>query len=150
MEFSEVLVPVTGQPVDDEAVTLACELAKPHKGLVRVLYVILVPRTLPLDAEVSEETAQGERVLQRMEALGKAQKCKLEGEILQARHIGTAVVQEAEDRKVPLIVLSLPYRLQYGVPSLGNVAPYILKHAPCRVLVSREQAHERETLKAAR
>ncbi len=139
MDPMQVLVPVSGEPVDDETVALACDLAKPTKGLVRVLYVIQMPWSLPLDAEVPEDTAKGEQVLQHMERIGKSHKCKVEGEILQARDVGSTVVQEAVDRKAELIVVGLPSRREYGMPSLGDTVPYILKHAPCRVVVTREQ-----------
>ncbi len=133
------LVPVTGIPLDDEAVEMACDLVRPSKGTVLVLYVIAMPRSLPLDAEVPVETMRGEQVLQRMEEIGKIHKCRVEGEILQARGIGPATVREAEERRVDLLVTAMPYVEDYGTPALGELVPYLLKHSPCRVLVFREK-----------
>ena len=135
---SRALVPVSGSPLDEEAVGLACDLVKPARGSVLVLYIIEISRSLPLDAEVSSETARGERVLQQMERLGKSRKCKLEGEILQARDIGPTVVDEAVQRNIDTIVLGAPYKEHYGAPALGDVVPYLLKYSPCRVLVYRD------------
>ena len=51
MEFKNILVPVAGNKADDEAIKLACRLAKKDKGKIWAVYVVTVRRTLPLDAE---------------------------------------------------------------------------------------------------
>jgi nucleotide-binding universal stress UspA family protein len=138
MQASRVLVPVCGMEADEDALALACDMIRPAKGKVYVLYVIEVLRSLPLDADVEAENAKGEDVLQRMETLGKEFHVDLEAEILRARDAGPAVVQEAVDRGVQAIVIGEPYRWHHGVFSLGNTAPYILRNAPCPVLLWRQ------------
>ncbi|MBI2871593.1 MAG: universal stress protein [Chloroflexi bacterium] len=127
-----------GRRVDEEALRLACRLVREGKGAVHVLYVIEVARSLPLDAEIPAETAKGEEALARMEEVGKECKCHVEGAILQAREAGPAVVQDAEERGVDLIVMGMPYERLYGVSSLGHTVPHVLKNASCPVLVWRE------------
>ena len=135
--LSRVLVPVNGSALDDDVVSLACDLVDHKKGTVWVLYVIEVARRLPLDAEVAVETARGEQVLQHLEELGRSRKCKLDGEILQARNAGPAIVQEAIDRDAELLIAATDYQERYGSPTLGELVPYLLKRSPCRVLVYR-------------
>ena len=135
--LSRVLVPVNGSALDDDVVSLACDLVDHKKGTVWVLYVIEVARRLPLDAEVAVETARGEQVLQHLEELGRSRKCKLDGEILQARNAGPAIVQEAIDRDAELLIAAMDYQERYGSPTLGELVPYLLKRSPCRVLVYR-------------
>jgi nucleotide-binding universal stress UspA family protein len=139
----KVLVPVKGERVDGEAFRLACRLTRVAKGKVFALYVIEVRRELPLDAEVSEETARGESVLGEIEAVAGEEKCQVEAEILQAREAGPAIVQEAAEREVELIVVGLPYKRHLGTFTMGEVIPYILKNAPCPVIVWREAIPER-------
>ena len=139
MTVKRVLVPVAGGKADREAMRLACSIARENRGKVFVLYVIEVPMRLPLDAEVASETTKGEEVLQEMERLGKEFRCEVEAEILQARGTGSGVVQEAIERDVELIVVGMPYMRRYGVFSLGNLVPYLLKNAPCPVLVWRDE-----------
>ena len=52
MEFRKILVPVSGTAADDEAVKLACKLAKKNKGKIWAVCIIPVKRMLPLDADV--------------------------------------------------------------------------------------------------
>jgi nucleotide-binding universal stress UspA family protein len=134
----KLLLPVKGYPCDEDALRLACRFAAESKGLVYVLYVIQVPRSLPLDAEVPAETDRGEQVLRRMEELARGKKSRIQAEILQAREAASAVVQEALVREVEMIVVGLPYRERHGQFSLGETVPYILRNAPCPVLVWRE------------
>ena len=140
MQMKRILVPVKGDIADDEAIHLAYNIARDSKETVYVLYVIEIPRNLPLDAEIPEETTKGEEVLLRMEEVAKAYKCTVEAEILQARDVGPAIVQEAIEREVHMIVIGVPHDTQFGSFSLGATVPYVLQHAPCRVLVWRGEA----------
>lgn len=139
MRAKKVLVPVSGNESDSEALWLAHAMTHGARGKVYVLYVIEVQRDLPLDADVGSENVRGEEVLQRMEKLGEEYHCDVEAEILQARDAGPAVVQEAVEREVEAIVMAVPYRRRYGVFDLGRTVPYILKNAPCPVLLWRHE-----------
>ena len=87
-------------------------------------------------------TARGEEVLNEMEALTEPYKFETAAELLQSRRIGLAVVQEAVDKQVDAIVLGVPYIEIYGSFSLGDTVPYVLKNAPCRVILSRDSIPE--------
>ena len=137
--IKRALALVSGTPMDKVIISVACDLVRPNKGRVWALYVIEVGRKMPLDAELPNETARGEHLLQRMEAFGRSLKCAVEGDILQARDVGAAVVREAIDREADVIVAGMPYTEHYGSPSLGDMAPYLLRHSHCRVIICREQ-----------
>ena len=132
-----MLLPVKGGAVEEEAIDLACELVKGSKGKVYATYVIEVPRDLPLDAEVAEETARGEIILKEVEKAVRKRHCQVEAQLLQARDAGPALVQEAAEKAVGVIVLALPYMRRLGNFTLGDTVPYILKNAPCQVLLWR-------------
>ena len=139
---SSVLVAVGGEKSDDPAVRLACQLLNPHRGNLYIVYVIEVERSLPIDAEIAPATARGEEVLNEMEALAEPYKLETAAELLQSRRTGLAVVQEAVDKQVDAIVLGVPYKEVYGSFSLGDMVPYVLKNAPCRVILSRDSIPE--------
>src|ERR1700732_1832135 len=95
-----ILGPVNGNPTDDEAVALACEIARRGKSAVYAIYVIEVKRTLPLDVDLPPEAAKGDTVLARAERAADAFGVELATEILQARDVGTAIVDAAPERDV--------------------------------------------------
>jgi nucleotide-binding universal stress UspA family protein len=134
----KILVPVNGTKADEAAIKLACRLAKGVKGKIYVTYVIQVDRTLPLDAECRAEIEKGEKILDQAECIAAEQDYKCETDLLQAREIGPAVVDEAIERAVDMIIIGISYKQKFGGFSLGNTMPYVLKNAPCWVLICRE------------
>jgi len=133
-----VLVPVDGNKAGDEAVALACDLVKRTKGQVFVIYIIQVSRALPLDAELIMENARGEEILDRAKRIGEERNCELDTRLLQAREAGPAIVDEAVERGVDLVMMALTYQKRFGEFDVGSTASYVLKNAPCRVWVCRE------------
>ena len=63
MKFDRILVPVTGTQADQEAIELACRLAKQDKGEVHIVYIITMKRDLPLDAELETEIQKADDIL---------------------------------------------------------------------------------------
>ncbi len=135
-EFHKILVPVVGTKADEDAIRLACKLAKRNKSKIYVVYVVTIKRTLPLDAEIEPEIRQGEEILDRIEIIAEEQDCgTVETDLLQARDAGPAIVDEAVERGVDLILIGVKYKMRFGQFYLGSVVPYVLKNAPCRVIL---------------
>lgn len=135
MEFHKILVPVTGTEADEEAIKLACRLAKKNKSKIWAVYIIAVKRTLPLDAEIESEIRKAEGILDHIESVAEEQGYEVETDLLQARVVGPTIVDEAVEREVDLILMGVTYKRRFGQFSLGNTVPYVLKNAPCRVIL---------------
>ncbi len=135
MEFRRILVPIVGTEADDEAIRLACRLAKRDKGKIWAVYVITVKRTLPLDAEIEPEIRKAEEILDHVESVAEEQDFEVETDLLQAREVAPSIVDEAVERGADLILMGVTYKKRFGQFSLGNVVPYVLKNAPCRVIL---------------
>ncbi len=133
--FYRILVPVTGTKADEEAIKLACRLAKQDKSEVYAVYAITMARELPLDAEIELEIQKAESILAHIERVAKEQKCGIDTDVLQAREAGPAIIDEAREREVDLIIMGVAYKTRFGEFSLGEVVPYVLKNAACRVLL---------------
>lgn len=147
MPFSNILVPISGIPADDEALRLACQIARQDKAKVLATHVIEVQRNLPLDSENSEKVQQGEIMLTHAEQVAKSAKNSIETEMLQARSAGSALVNEAIERQVDLIIVGVPYRKPLGDLQLGSTTMYLFKNAPCRVWLIRELPSEEKQVK---
>jgi len=135
VEFHKILVPVSGTEADGEAMRLACRLAKKNKAKIWAVYVIAVKRSLPLDAEIESEIKKAEDILDHVESVAEEQDYEVETDLLQAREAGPSIVDEAVERGVDLILMGVTYKKHFGQFSLGNVVPYVLKNAPCRVIL---------------
>jgi len=140
MEFHKILVPVVGTEADEEAIKVACKLTeKKAKGKISIVHVITVERTLPLDAEMETEIQKAEEILDHMENVAKEHGGEVETELLQARDVGQTIVDEATEREIDLILVGTTYKRRFGQFSLGDVVPYVLKYAPCHVILYQHQ-----------
>lgn len=135
MEFKQILVPVGGNEADEEAMKLACRMARKDKGKIWAVSVVTIKRALPLDAEINSEIQNAESLLDRMESVVEEEDYEVETDVLQAREVGPAIVDEAVERGVDLILMGIRYKRRFGQFSLGNVVPYVLKYAPCPVIL---------------
>jgi nucleotide-binding universal stress UspA family protein len=135
MEFKHILLPVAGTEADEEAMKLACRVARKDKGKIWVVTVVAIKRALPLDAEIDSEIQKAEELLDRMESIAEEEDYQVETDVLQAREVGPAIVDEAVERGADLILMGTRYKRRFGQFSLGSVVPYVLKNAPCPVIL---------------
>ena len=138
IDVHRILVPVAGSPADEEALQLACSLAKKNKAKIWVVYVILLKRSLPVDAEVDVEISRGEAILDHIESIAEDMDYNVETDLLQARDAGPTIIEEAADHNVDLIIMGIKYKQRLGQFSLGDVIPYVLKNATCRVILYQQ------------
>lgn len=133
-----ILVALTDATIDDEAVSVACSLARKRKVEAFAVFGIEVPRKRALDDAMPEETEVANRALDAAKEVATQLQAPLETEILHTRHLGQALIQEAVERECALIVLGVTYKTGVnGQFALSETADYVLKQAPCRVWVVR-------------
>jgi APA family basic amino acid/polyamine antiporter len=155
-EYETILVPVFGTELDDDIVSTAGRLAdaadEPSEVRPRleIIYVMDMPLTLPLDAVPRKERQeQADRALARAaEIASEYETVDADIAIVKARSVGAGIVEEARRRGVELIVMGgePPTRVRGGAvlggvggsrpPEIGSVTEYVLRKAPCRVLLT--------------
>ena len=156
VEYSSILVPVFGTALDDDIVSTAGRLAdaevregKPSPRL-EVVFVTEVPLTVPLDAPLPKDVVElGTRTLERAEEVAdEYENVDVGGELVPARAVGAGIVEEARRHDAELIVMGAepPSRVRGGAilggigaarpDEIGKVTEYVLRRAPCRVLVT--------------
>src|SRR5437016_3386271 len=126
-ETKNILVPVDGSAASMEAVGLACRIARHRKGDVYAIYVIEVDRTLPLDAELIDETAQGEAILKSAREVARKWDQPVTVEILQAREAAQAITSEAIERGVDAVIMGVDHERPFGEYQLQRTAQQVLK-----------------------
>ena len=146
--FHRILVPVTGTDADDETMRTACWIAKRNKSRLFVMYVITIKRSLPIEAEIESETRRAEEILVHMEKIAEDEDYMLETDLLQAREVGPTIIDQAVDRKIDLILMGVKPQSRFGQFSLGTIVPFVLRNAPCQVMLYSQyskETGERET-----
>jgi APA family basic amino acid/polyamine antiporter len=157
--FRNILVPVFGTKLDDDIVATAGRLAAAEQEETKqgedptrldLIYVIEVPLTLPLDAELPAEIEEGaQRALKRASDVAKEYAdVKVSTEVIRARGVGTGIVEAARRYDSEAIVIGgePPTKIKGGArlggigaatpAEIGAATEYVLKKAPCRVLLT--------------
>jgi basic amino acid/polyamine antiporter, APA family len=160
LEFASILVPVFGTKLDDDIVGTAGRLADAadepgeERPRLEVIYVMDLPLTVPLDAPPPHERLEvANEALRRAKEVGEEyESVEVETAMVPARSVGAGIVDEARRRAVEVIVMGgePPSRMRGGAvlggiggsrpPEVGEVTEYVLKKAPCPVLVTAPPA----------
>jgi nucleotide-binding universal stress UspA family protein len=138
--FKKAALALNGGPTDELVVTLGCQLAKPGAAELVAIHVIEVDWSHELSDELTEDNEAASAVLDRAEGIAEKFHVKISGDLLQAREVAAALVDEAIEIGADAIILGLPYRKRFGGDfAIGGTIPYVFQNAPCQVIVAREQ-----------
>jgi APA family basic amino acid/polyamine antiporter len=167
-EYGEILVPVFGTKLDDDIVGTAGRLADAadepgeERPKLEVIYVVDLPLTVPLDSPPPRERMDvANRALERALEVGhEYETVDVNISVVRARTVGAGIVNAARDRGVDVIVMGgePPTRILGGAvlggvggarpAEIGPVTEYVLKKAPCRVLVTAPVSDGRSRVRA--
>jgi APA family basic amino acid/polyamine antiporter len=138
LEYRRLLVAVQPGRASDEALDVAAGLAAERGAHIAAVTVLEVPLDLPLSAELPHEEALANRELDEARAIGASYGIDVVPRLLRDRNAGKALVAEAARRGTEIIVIGAPRKdLSRGKRAVfGRTVDYVLKHAPCRVLVA--------------
>ena len=139
--LTRILVPVLAKgDATDRIVALAAQMIRQRNGHVDLLAVIEVPFTLPINAHVEEDEKYALELLERAESVaaqcGTRNGNRISRRILKARNAGAAIVREAEEQAVDLILIArTSVRVRGNMQQVNPAIDYVMKNAPCEVLV---------------
>jgi APA family basic amino acid/polyamine antiporter len=164
-EYGSILVPISGNALDDDIVQTAGRLASEDVGdaddevggaIIEALWIFEVPMALPIDARLPEAQLDAARAaLRRAKAVGEEYEgVEVATATVRARRRGQAIVDEARRRGVEVIVLAAeePSRIRGGAMLggratldnfVGDVTKYVVNKAPCRVILTAPPAEDR-------
>ena len=135
VEFQRVLVPMKLGAIGEEMVATAIALAKERDARVDALFVIVVPLEYAIDAPLVEREEQAAASLAEAVLLGEENGVHVEPVKIRARAIGQAILDQALERESDLIVLGSSPRWRRQSAFFSPTVDYVLRTAPCEVLV---------------
>jgi basic amino acid/polyamine antiporter, APA family len=133
--FRRILVPMKLGIIGEEMLATAVKLAGEHGASVEALHVIRVPLDMPIDAELTLAEERASASLEEATALGAEQNVKVAGTTIRARAIGKAIVDYALERNCDLIVVGSSPRWRRQSRFFSPTVDYLLRTAPCEVLI---------------
>jgi APA family basic amino acid/polyamine antiporter len=134
-QFHSILVPMKLGLIGEEMVATAVKLAQERGADVEALHVIRVPLDTAIDAELDVEEERAAASLAEAQLLGSDYGVQVHGQTVRARSIGEAIVDEAERSGADLIILGSAPRWRRQSKFFSPTVEYVLRKAPCEVLV---------------
>ncbi len=134
--FRRLLVPMKLGDVGEEMLATAVAIAKERGAEVEAITVVRVPRSFPLEGPLPPDVqARVDATLEEARLLGEENGVTVAVDVVRAREIRHAIVDEAKRREVDLIVLGSSPRWRRQSRFFSPTVDHVLRHAPCEVLV---------------
>jgi APA family basic amino acid/polyamine antiporter len=133
--WERILVPLKIGAIGEEVLATAIKLAEERGSTVSVVHVVRVPLDLPLDAPMLDAEERAEASIAEAKLLASEHNVNVEGEIVRARALGEAIVEQARKRDVDLIVLGSAPRWRRQSRFFSPTVDYVLRRATCEVMV---------------
>jgi nucleotide-binding universal stress UspA family protein len=134
-----ILLGTQGRPDDDTAIrTLwtACGMFNPENAVLRIVHVLTVPMTAPLDVSIPEAEAASARMLRRAHVLARATGAIVQTATLRGRTVAEALVDDARRTRASAIIVRLRSRETAGAHVLLSLTVRaLLRDAPCSVVI---------------
>lgn len=136
LSYRDILVPLVAGGESNKALDVAFRLATERRARVTVMSVLELPLQLRLDAKVPEEEEALDDLLDEADAAGASYGVKVVERLARGRQAGPTIVEEATRRGSEIIVLGATRKSErMRIAIFGSTVDYVLKHAPCRVMV---------------
>ena len=138
LEYRTIVVPVVSGEQAREAMHMAARLAAERRSTIVAMRVIVMPLDLPLHADLPEQEALADDLLDEAHDIGDLYGVRVVERVSRGRNAGAEIVAEAERRNAEIIVMGaprLPHRTRTSA-IFGKTADYVLRNAPCRVMIA--------------
>jgi APA family basic amino acid/polyamine antiporter len=136
VEYRRILVPMKLGDIGEEMVATAIALAKERDSQVEAITVVRVPRRFPLEGPLPPDiAARVDASLEEARLLGEDHGVEVRTDVVRARSIGHAIVEQARAREADLIVLGSSSRWRRQSRFFSPTVDFVLRRAPCEVLV---------------
>jgi nucleotide-binding universal stress UspA family protein len=148
LKIKSILVPIDFSDCARKALQYAIPLAKQHQAAITLLYVVPTPNYAATESGAIDYAS----LQASMRTTGDKQLAALAVEevrdevptvpLVRSGSPAVEIIEAAKSLPADLIVISTHGRTGLKHVFLGSVTEYVVRHAPCPVLVVREREHE--------
>jgi anti-anti-sigma regulatory factor len=105
---------------------------------VQLTYVIVVPRSIALNAPIEEEEAEARAVLEEAEAFAAKYNIDLATEVARTRDAAEEIVELATKSKAAKMVLAIPPASTSDESEVRTIVSAVLHKSPCEVIIRKK------------
>lgn len=133
--IGSVIIVFSKEIHSEHMLSLAVRLARRERVDLLAAYIIEVPHTLPLEAEMEREHREALGVLQIAESIGRKNNVEIKTDISSARSVAQGVLELAKRKDAHLIVLGGYREGKYSGAPIARAIETIAAQATCDVLI---------------
>jgi nucleotide-binding universal stress UspA family protein len=133
--IGSVIIVFSQEIHSEHMMSLAVRLARRERAELLAAYIIEVPHTLPLDAEMEREHREALGVLQVAESIGRKNNVEIKTDISPARNVAQGVLELAKRKDAHLIVLGAYREGRYTGAPMARAIETVAAQATCDVLI---------------
>lgn len=114
----------------EDVIEFICSIQKVIQAMIHVIYVLEVPRNLPLDAELPDKLDTAKAVIDKAMAISQKYQVVINTSIVYARSAEEAVISTAADLKCDVIAIAQD---NHKLGIFSNTAATIYQKAKCNI-----------------
>jgi nucleotide-binding universal stress UspA family protein len=140
----KVMVALRDADSVESLIALACQVSTGMDAELIALHVIELPVATPIEADDDMLDRPGREILAHAQKFAAERFSReISTRLVRARQSGEAVAGEAREGGIDLLVMGYHQPHTLGEILLGSTAQYVVRHAPCRVIVQIPPPHQR-------
>lgn len=113
---------------------LACRFGA-HGARLFLMHVIELPDITPLDADVPDLEAQGQKILKAAARVAQHSGMRVVAQVARAHSAGAAILDELKVNRVDLLVLGSHRRKTLREVFFGTTHDHLARRAPCEIVL---------------
>lgn len=130
MVYRNILIPTDGTKANEDVIEFICSIQKVIQSVIHVIFVLEVPRNLPLDAELPDKLAIAKAAIDKAVNIARKYGVELNTSIVYARSAEEAVISTAADLKCDMIAIAQD---NHKLGIFANSAATIYQKAKCNI-----------------
>ena len=134
-DAQRILVPLKLGAIGEEMLATAIKLAEERGAEVRVVHVLRVPLSKPLECSMDEEEAEALESIVDAREIAEEHGVEVEARVVRARSLSEAIVEEAEAVGADLILMGSAARWRTQSRLFSPTVDEVLRRAPCEVMI---------------
>jgi len=130
LNYKNILIPTDGNQASEDVIEFMCSIQKSINAIITVVYVIEVPRNLPLGAEMPEKVEAAKIAIKNAKKIAEEKNAVISTTIIYARTAEDSIISTAEDIKCDVIAIAQDNQ---KLRIFANAAANIYQKAKCNV-----------------
>jgi nucleotide-binding universal stress UspA family protein len=135
--YKNILIPSEGSKTSENVIEFICSIQKVVNAIINIVYVVEVPRNLPLGSLMPEKTEAAKLAISAAENIAKKYDVHINTSIIYARTIEDTIITTAEDLKCDVIAIA---QENQKLRIFSNTTSNIYQKAKCSVLLFNDKS----------